>query len=191
MKFQPVLKGFLSLLFAALLLAGCANQMQPAKDAIAKVEAALQAAGPDAAGYAPDETKVIVDGIKDMKMKFDQKDYKAVIAAAPALIEKTKTLGATAAANKAKRLAALPAQWTELSTSVPAALASLESRLANPGNADAATVEAAKKTLTQGKNLWTLIKDWPAAGKLSEAVGTANYIKANVDKALGSLGVAT
>ena len=53
MKFKSVFAGFLSLAMAAVLLAGCANQMEPAKKAIADIEAAVAAAGPDAAQYIP------------------------------------------------------------------------------------------------------------------------------------------
>ena len=49
MKLKSVFAGFLSLVMAAVLLAGCANQMEPAKQAIADIEAAVGAAGPDAA----------------------------------------------------------------------------------------------------------------------------------------------
>ena len=48
MKLRSVFAGFLSLVMAAVLLAGCANQMEPARKAIADIEAAVEAAGPNA-----------------------------------------------------------------------------------------------------------------------------------------------
>ena len=83
MKLKTVFAGFFSLVMAAALLAGCANQMEPAKKAIADVEAAAVAAGPDAAQYIPDQLQAVTTQITDLKMKFDQKDYKGVLAAAP------------------------------------------------------------------------------------------------------------
>ena len=41
MKLRSVFAGFLSLVMAAVLLAGCANQMEPARKAIADIEAAV------------------------------------------------------------------------------------------------------------------------------------------------------
>ena len=42
MKSRSAFAAFLSLVFAAALLAGCANQMEPAKKAITDIEAALR-----------------------------------------------------------------------------------------------------------------------------------------------------
>jgi len=187
MKSQSLFKGFLSLVFAALLLVGCANQMEPAKQAIAGVGAALQAAGPDATKYIPDQVKAVTDQLVDLKMKFDQKDYRAVVAAAPKLLEQAKALAPAAAVKKAEFVASLPTRWTELSTSVPAAIAALASRIA-AGGADAAAVEAATKTLSRCKGFWEIAKQTQAAGKPQQAVEYAIYIKEQADKALATLG---
>ncbi len=86
MKSRSLFTGFLSMALAALLLVGCANQMEPAQKAIADVEAAIAAAGPDAAQYIPDQLQAVTGQLADLKAKFDKKDYKGVIAAAPALL---------------------------------------------------------------------------------------------------------
>ena len=44
MKLKSMFAGFLSLAMVAVLLAGCGNQMEPAKNAIAGIEAAIAAA---------------------------------------------------------------------------------------------------------------------------------------------------
>ena len=103
MKLKSVFAGFLSLAMAAVLLAGCANQMEPAKNAIAGIEAAIAAAGPDAAQYIPDQLQAVTSQLNDLKMKFDQKDYKGVLAAAPALL--TQAQGLASAAGSAKQAA--------------------------------------------------------------------------------------
>ena len=92
MKLKSVFAGFLSLAMAAVLLAGCANKMEPAKNAIAGIEAAIAAAGPDAAQYIPDQLQAVTSQLNDLKMKFDQKDYKGVLAAAPALLTQAQGL---------------------------------------------------------------------------------------------------
>jgi len=129
MKLKSVFAGFLSLAMAAVLLAGCANQMEPAKKAIADIEAAVAAAGPDAAQYIPDQLQAVTSQIADLKMKFDQKDYKGVIAAAPALLTQAQGLAAEAGTAKqaaeAAALQALNSEWSTLSTDLPAQLAAV------------------------------------------------------------------
>ena len=103
MKARSLFTGFLSMVFAALLLAGCANQMEPAQKAIADIEAAITAAGPDASQYIPDELQAVTSQLADLKAKFDQKDYKGVLAAAPALL--TQAQGLAGAASSARQAA--------------------------------------------------------------------------------------
>jgi hypothetical protein len=193
MKPRTAFKGFLSLVFAALLLAGCADKMEPAKKAITEIEAVVKAVGPDVRRYVPDDLKTVKAQLATVEAKFAQKDYKGVLADAPSLLEQAKALAPAAAAKKAEAMAVLPAQWTELATAAPASIAALESRLAAvsmgsaPG-ADPAAIEAAKKTLTIGKNMWQMANEAHAAGRLEEAVGYAKYVKEKADAALASLG---
>ncbi len=78
----------LLLLSFCIALTGCSNQMEPAKKAIAGIEAAVAAAGTDAQRYIPDDLKAVNDQLAGLKAKFDQKDYAGVIAGAPALLAK-------------------------------------------------------------------------------------------------------
>ena len=165
MKVKSVFVGFLSLVMAAVLLAGCANQMEPAKKAITDIEAAVGAAGPDAAQYIPDQLQAVTSQIADLKMKFDQKDYKAVIATAPALLAQAQGLAAAAGTAKqaaeAAALEALNAEWGTLATDLPAQLAAITSRAAIlskskklPAGLDAATFDAAKSGAAEAATLW-------------------------------------
>jgi hypothetical protein len=192
MKLKSVLIGLLSLALAVVLVAGCANKMEPAKKAIADIEAALHAAGPDASKYIPDQVKAVKGQIADLKTKFDQKDYKSVIAAAPAILAQAQALVPAAAAKKAEVVAALPTAWAELSGSVPAAIESRVEQLSMAGNAqggvDAATLEDARKSAQKCRNQWIKASEMQAAGRLEYAVGFGKYIKENADRALATLG---
>ena len=57
MKTKQWLQSFVAFAVVALVAAGCANQMEPAKKAIADIEAAVAAAGDDATKYIPDEVQ--------------------------------------------------------------------------------------------------------------------------------------
>lgn len=192
MKLKFARAAFLSLALTAVLLAGCADQMEPAKKAISDIEAAVAAAGHEAVRYIPDDVKVVKDQIADLKKKFDKKDYKGVIDAAPAVLARAQALAPAAAAKKAEAQAGLQGRWNELSTSVPAVLAALESRLAEastmPGSVDAATLELAKQAAANGKSLWAKANEEQAAGRLDGAVGIGTYVKDRADAALAKLG---
>jgi hypothetical protein len=200
MKLKPVFAGFLSLVMAAALLAGCANQMEPAKKAIADVEAAAVAAGPDAAQYIPDQLQAVTTQISDLKMKFDQKDYKGVLAAAPALLAQAQGLTAAAASAKqaaeAAALEAFNSEWATLAADVPAQLAAVTSRVGIlskskklPAGLDAASFEAARTGVDEARTLWDQATAAQAAGNMEQAVTAARQVKEKLNAAMAGLGM--
>ena len=200
MKLKSVFAGFLSLAMVAVLLAGCGNQMEPAKNAIAGIEAAIAAAGPDAAQYIPDQLQAVSSQLNDLKMKFDQKDYKGVLAAAPALL--TQAQGLASAAGSAKQAAqaaalqALNGEWTALSTDIPAQMAAVTSRVnilskskKLPAGLDAASFDAVRSGTDQARALWDQATAMQAAGNMEQAVTAARQVKGNLDAAMAALGM--
>jgi hypothetical protein len=196
MNLKSVSTGFVSLALAAFLLAGCANQMEPAKKAIEGIEAAVAAAGPDATKYIPDEVQAVTSQISDLKMKFDQKDYKGVLAAAPAVLAQAQALAASAAAKKAKMLEALTGEWSGLAASLPAQVAAIQGRVDAlskakklPAGIDAAALEAAKASLTDATTLWGQATAAQAAGDMQQAVTLAKQVKEKADGLMTALGM--
>jgi len=200
MRFKSAFAGFLSLAMAALLIAGCANQMEPAKKAISDIEAAVQAAGPDAAQYIPDQLQAVNSQVSDLKMKFDQKDYKGVIAAAPALLTQAQGLAAAAASAKEQALAAakeaLNGEWTNLAANLPAQLAAVTSRVGIlskskklPAGLDKAAFDGAKAATDEATTLWQQATSAQAAGNLEQAVASAKQVKEKLDAAMATLGM--
>lgn len=191
-------------LFAlCLALSGCANQMEPAKEAISQIGAAIAAAGADAQRYIPDDLKAINDQLSALKAKFDQKDYAGVLAAAPALLTKAQGLvGAKDAAMQAEAAAqqaaeqAMKADWDTLSSTLPAAIAAIDSRvniLAKskklPASVTKAALESAQGNLADAKSLWEQATGAQTAGKWGDAVMAAQQAQEKADAALSSLGM--
>ena len=200
MKSRSLFTGFLSMALAALLLVGCANQMEPARKAIADVEAAIAAAGPDAAQHIPDQLQAVTGQLADLKARFEQKDYKGVVAAAPAVLTQAQGLaGAAASAREAAQAAALESmnsEWTTLSGTLPAAVAAIESRVnilskskKLPNGLDAATFESVQTGLADAKSLWDQATAAQASGNLEGAVTAARQVKEKTDAALAALGM--
>ncbi len=92
---------------AALLLAACANQMEPAQRSISDIEAALSTAASEAAKYVPDQLTDVRRELGDLKATFDRQDYAGVLKAAPAVMERAQGLESSAAAKKAELTQAL------------------------------------------------------------------------------------
>lgn len=203
MKLKSVFAGFLSLAMAAMLLAGCANQMEPAKQAIAGIEAAIAAAGPDAAQLIPDQLQAVTGQLNDLKMKFDQKDYKGVIAAAPALLAQAQGLAGAASTAKqaaeaaqAAALQALTTEWGTISADLPAQLAAVTSRVGIlskskklPAGLDAAAFDSAKVGTDEATALWNQATAAQSAGDLEQAVTAARQAKEKLDAAMTALGM--
>jgi hypothetical protein len=200
------------LLALGLALAGCANQEEPAKKAIVQIEMAVSAAGADAQRYVPDQVKAVTDQLAALKAKYEQKDYKAVIAEAPAVLAKAQGLVAAkdaavkqvaakeaeAAAQAAAATQALTTDWTTLSAAVPEAIAAVDSRvnvLAKskklPANLTKDALTTAQANLADAKTAWQTATTAQSAGNMSDAVAAARQAKENADAALASLGMPT
>jgi hypothetical protein len=196
MKSRQWLQSFLTLAVVALVATGCANQMEPAKKAIADIEAAVAAAGDDAVKYAPDEVRAVNDQVAGLKAQFDKKDYKGVLAAAPAVLAKAQALVASAAAKKTESMDALNAEWDSLAASVPQAVAAIQSRVdilskskKLPAGMDKATLESTKTGLAEANTLWTQATAAQSSGDLEQAVGLARQTKEKADGLLAALGM--
>lgn len=198
MKLKSVFAGFLSFALVAVFLAGCANQMDPAKKAIADIEAVISAAGPAAGQYIPDQLQAVTSLVADLKAKFDQKDYKGVLAAAPAVLAQAQGLAGATEAAKQAALDALNAEWGTLAADLPSQLAAVTSRVTIlskskklPAGLDAVTVDAARSGADEARSLWDQAAAAQAAGNMEQAVPAARQAKEKLDAAMAGLGMST
>jgi hypothetical protein len=200
-------RGIVCMLVALVALSACTNQMEPAKKAIAGIEAAVTAAGPDAQQYIPDQLKAVTDQLAGLKAKFDQKDYAGVLAAAPAILNSAQGLlaakdaavkeaAAKAAAAQAAAEQTLKTDWTTLADAVPVAIASVDSRVTMltkskklPAGLTKDALAAAQTNLAGAKSLWQQATTSQTAGQLSDAVAAAKQAREKIDAALAGLGM--
>jgi len=168
---------------AALIFAGCANQMEPAQRSISDIEVIVSATSPEAAQYVPDQLADVQSKLDGLKASFAKKDYAAVLAAAPADMNAAQGLAAAAAAKRGEIAKSLSNQWSALAAEVPASLAALRDqldRLAKQSNRRLAAgidVEAAQSRLSDASSLWSKAQAAFATGNLDEAVTTARRVE--------------
>jgi hypothetical protein len=178
---------------AAVMLAACAGQKQPAQKLIGDIDATVSAAAPEAAKYVPDQLTDVQGKLGGLKASFDNKDYDAVVKGAPAVLGEAQTLATAAAAKKDEILKALNDEWTGLAGSVPGNLTAIQGRLdllnkkSSKKMAMGIDLNAAKAGLGDAESLWSKAQAAFAAGNLEEAVGTAKDVKSKTDALAASL----
>jgi hypothetical protein len=178
---------------AAIILAACTGQKEPAQKLINDIESTVTAASAEAAKYVPDQLADVQSKLGALKASFDKQDYAAVVMAAPAVLSAAQGLATAAAAKKDEVLKALNDQWTSLSGSLPGAVTAIQSRIDLLGKksskkmAAGIDLAAAKSGLSDATSLWSKAQAAFASGNMDEAVNTAKDVKAKIDALAASL----
>jgi len=170
---------------AALILAACAGQKEPAQKLISDVESVVTAASSEAAKYIPDQLADVQSKLDALKASFAKQDYAAVVTSAPAVLSSAQELATAAAARNET--------WSALAATVPAEVTAVQNRIdelsKKPGKKMAAGLDlnAAKGAAGDATALWSKAQAAFAAGNLDEAVSTARDVKAKVEAVAAAL----
>jgi hypothetical protein len=178
---------------AAIALAACAGQKEPAQKLLADIEATVTAASTEAAKYVPDQLREVQTQYGQLKASFDKQDYAAVISGAPAVFAKAQTLATAAAAKKDEVLKALNDKWMGLAGTVPEYATAVQNRIdvlrkkSSKKAAAGMDLDAAKSSLDQATSLWSKAQAAFAGGNMDEAVSTAQDVKSRVEAVAATL----
>jgi hypothetical protein len=178
---------------AALVLAACAGQKEPAQRLIAEIQATITAASGEAAKYVPGELQEVESKFGELQAAFDKKDYPAVVSGAQAVLGAAQSLATDAAAKKDEVLKALNDKWMGLAGSVPGYMTAIQNRLdflgkkANKKAAAGIDIEAAKSGLSEAMSLWSKAQAAFAGGNMQEAVATAQSVKTQLESVAAAL----
>jgi hypothetical protein len=173
--------------FAALLLAACASQMEPAQRSISNIDAALGTAAPDAAKYVPDQLTDVRREFDELKAAFDRHDYADVLKGAPAVMDRAQGLKSAAAAKNAELTQALGEEWSGLAARLPEHMTTLQNRiefLAKKSSRKMAAgidLDAARGSLSEASSVWSKAQAAFATGNLDEAVTTAKSLETSLE----------
>jgi hypothetical protein len=180
---------------AALLLAACASQMEPAQRSISDIEAALSMAATDAAKYVPDQLTDVRRELGDLRATFDRQDYAGVLKAAPAVMERAQGLASQAKAKKAELAQTLGGEWADLAARLPGYMTTIQSRiefLAKKSSRKMAAgidLDAARGSLSEDSSVWSKAQAAFATGNLGEAVTTAKSLESSLEGLASTLNI--
>jgi hypothetical protein len=190
---------WLPLIATCLAVAGCANQKEPAANAITQIETSLSSLRADAEKYAASELQQVDSAVATLKSSLASGDYKAVLASAPAVTSQVSALQQTIATKRQQMEAAVAAasqQWQSLSAQVPQMVQAIQSRVdilskskKLPANISAETLQAAKDGLESMKSAWGEATTLFSAGNAVDAATKAQAIKEKGSEVMRLLGM--
>jgi hypothetical protein len=191
MKSNQRITGFLTLCSVAVLFVACANQMEPAKNALDNITTTLNSASADAQKYVPDQFAEAQTKVAALTASFEKKDYAAVVAGAPAVLVEVNGLSSAAEAKKDEMVKALGNEWRSLAASVPQSLSAVQTRIDAlsktkhvPKDID---LGAAKSGLADATSTWDKAQEAFKAGNPSDAVTSAKDAQGKVVSAAAAL----
>ena len=192
MKSNQRIKGFLTLCSVALLFAACANQMEPAKNALDNINTTLNSVSADAQKYVPGSIRRGPEGkVAGLSASFEKKDYAAVVAGAPAVLAEVNGLAGAAAAKKDEMAKALGNEWRSLAASVPQSLSAVQTRIdalsKNKRVPKDLDLVAAKSGLADATSAWGKAQEAFKSGNPADAVTAAKDAQGKLAPAAAAL----
>ena len=191
MKSNQSFTRFLMTCVIATFVAACANQMEPAKNALENINTTLSAVAADAQMYVPDQFSQAQSHISELTASFEKKDYAAVIAGAPAVLAEVNGLAGAAAEKKGEIAKALGNEWRGLAASIPQSLSAVQSRITElsktkhvPNDIDLA---AAKSGLADASSAWDKAQETFKSGNPADAVAAAKDAQGKLASAAAAL----
>jgi hypothetical protein len=191
MKSNQRITGFLTLCSVAVLFVACANQMEPAKNALDNINSTLTSVSPDAQKYVPDQFAEAQSKAAALNASYEKKDYAAVVAGAPAVLAQVRGLADAAATKKDEMEKELGNEWRSLASSVPQSLSAVQSKIDDlskgkrvPKDVD---LGAAKSGLADANSAWQKAQDAFKAGNPADAVAAGKDAQGKVASAAAAL----
>jgi hypothetical protein len=186
-------------MMAAIALVGCAMQKAPAEQAVKTADAALAAVRDQAQKYVPDQLTAVQAQLDQLKDSLSKGDYKAVLAAAPALNTAISGLKDAAAAKQQEAEAALAKakdSWGSMSTDVPKMVDAISSRVDVLSKSHHLPKGVTKDSLAAAKSsvdsMKSALQDATAAatsGDYTTAMSKAQAVKDQATQTMQSLGM--
>lgn len=181
---------------AGLLAVAACSQMDPAADAIAAAENALNAVYEDAQKYVPERYAEVKAELESARTAFNEERYADAITAVKDLPADAEQLAKDAAAAREKRVAEMNADWARLSNSLPDLLAGIGRRLDElgkmrklPQGMDKQLLDETNAAFASASSAWDEAGAAFTNGNLEAAVGKARDVEGMAQDLVTRLGM--
>ena len=185
----------LAALAATIALAAC-SQKDPAGEAIAAAENALNAVYEDAEKYIPERYAEAKKGLEAARTAFNEERYADAIAAVRDVPAQAEALARDAAAAKEQHIAELNADWARISGSLPELLAGIGGRLEDlgklrklPDGMDKQLLDEANAAYGSVQSAWEEAGTAFTAGNIEKAVSSARAAESMAQDLVTRLGM--
>jgi hypothetical protein len=189
-----VTRGFLALAAALLTLAAtlaCQSGRAPAEAALRIAQTSVDGARAEARALLPDEVRSLDEDLAAGRRSLEQGDYKAALAAAQSLQQRSNEVIAKA---REKR-DAMAAEWTSLSAEMPSLIASLMTQVDGlrkarkmPKGVDARRVREARENVGAATDSWNAAIELHRTGDVPAALTRAREAKKRLQQAAAQVG---
>ena len=184
---------------AAVLLAACGSQQEPATQAVAAAQAAIASVRDEAAQYAPEQLKAVDEALGRVQKQLADKEFADVLTSAPVLTGQVNELKAAVTEGKARAEAAIAEakdMWPKLAEELPKMSATLKARLdslakmkALPEGIDQANLDYSRQGFDEMSASWTAAQEDFAAGRFADAASKANAARRRASDLMARLRV--
>jgi predicted nucleic acid-binding Zn-ribbon protein len=178
---------FLALAATSMLMAGCTSQKDPAEQAVAQGEAALNDIRADAQKFAPEQLKAPEATLARFKEAIAEEKYGTVLEGIPQFNAEMKALRETVTVEQTA-IAAATTEWESLNAEVPKTVEEIENRMKNltasrlPKEVKKEDYEAAKANLEPLKAQWAEATAAFQAGDALAAADKGRQVKQLADE---------
>lgn len=170
---------------SALIATGCSRDKEPAQQAVASAETALNQVRPQAQQYAPEQLQTLETELDTMKKNLENQEYKAVLRDSKTFNADVVALNDAVVA-KQTQLAAATHEWEQLSQDVPKNLQAIEAQV---GNMKGKKAQDAKAQLESLKTMWQEATAAFSAGDPAAAADKARNVQARAREVREQLGM--
>ena len=175
-------------------LAGCANQKEPAEQAMAGIEKTLEGSGAQLQKYLPERYEEVSASIAALRESLAQQKYGDVVSGAPAVADALRRAVADSQIRKAQMKVELETEWAEFVKTMPAMIAVVDKKISTQGGRppkgmDRDAYRALVETYDAARASWAKAAETIDAASFESSVVTARNARTAITGVMDTLGI--